>query len=137
MAPGRLFRSLGILRLSQNVRAFLFGLLLVGLLIGIVAALAAPLPARIDDEARIEAEASGAARGRYFAARNAEQTANDLAPDRAEEEIRRRLAEGDPDEIYERAYRYAWNDAVDTLSRRVPAQLLEREDHTQWIELLR
>ncbi len=61
------------------------------------------------------------------------------APDLAEDEVEARLSRdyGDADDGYRRAYEYAWNDAVNTLARRLPRQLLAGEEHTQWVELLR
>ena len=61
----------------------------------------------------------------------------EAAPRLAEDEVEAQLSDGDADDSYRRAYEYAWNDAVNTLARRVPRQLLAAEEHTQWIELLR
>ena len=47
------------------------------------------------------------------------------------------LKTGSREDGYALAHGDAWNDAVNQLSRRVPRQLLAREQHTQWIELLR
>lgn len=117
--------------------AFLLGFLLVASIVAIVAVFTGPLPKGISEEARVEAETVGAARGRYLAQRDAERSATELAPRQAEEEIGSRIEGGDPARAYQRAYEYAWNDAVNTLSRRIPRQLLAQEEHTQWIELLR
>ena len=125
------------LSLGQVIRPALLGFLLVAGVFVIVGVLTSPWASAIPDDIRADAETGGVARGKYLAERAARRAAVDTAPNVAEQEIAAQLANGNADNAYRRAYRYAWNDAVNTLARRIPSQLLAREEHTQWIELLR
>ncbi|MCY4619847.1 MAG: hypothetical protein OXD50_15045 [Chloroflexi bacterium] len=107
------------------------------MLVAIVGAVSLQLPDAIPEGVREDAIAGGAARGRYLAELEARQSAVEAAPRLAEDELEAQLSGGDADDGYRRAYEYAWNDAVNTLARGLPRQLLAEEEHTQWIELLR
>lgn len=121
----------------QSVRAFLLGFLLVAGVVAVVGVFAAPLPMELSAEDRAVPEAGGAARGRYLAQQDALKTAIERAPRLAADRIDALFASGNFQYGYRPTYLYAWNDAVDQLSRRVPNQLRSEEAHTQWIELLR
>ncbi len=121
----------------QSAIAFGFGFLAAGLIVVVLVA-ATPLfrggVSSVDEET---AKISGEARGAYLAERQARRDAQLLGPQAAERDLAGLLAEGTRGEGYELAYRRAWNDAVTQLSWRLPRQMLAREEHTQWIELLR
>ena len=121
----------------HNFRVALLGFFVAGMLVAIVGAVSLQLPDAIPEDVREDAIAGGVARGRYLAELEARQSAMEAAPRLAEDEVEAQLSDGDADDSYRRAYEYAWNDAVNTLARRVPRQLLAAEEHTQWIELLR
>ena len=82
-------------------------------------------------------EATGAARGQYLAQQEAKRNAVSEARRQASAEIAGLLGSDNFDRGYQPTYRYAWNDAIERLSRQVPRQRLHEEEHTQWIELLR
>lgn len=120
-----------------SLRAFLLGFTLVAVAVAIIGAVATPWPSGIPETLRAQVEASGEARGRYLAQQEARQNAIDEARQQAAAKIADLVAVGSFDSGYHPTYRYAWNDAIEQLSRRVPRQRLHEEEHTQWIELLR
>ena len=120
-----------------SLRAFLFGFTLVAIVVAIIAAFATPWPTGIPEAFRTQVEATGAARGRYLAQQEVKRDAIDEARRQAHVKIDGLIASDNFDRGYQPTYRYAWNDAIERLSRQVPRQRLHDEEHTQWIELLR
>jgi len=120
-----------------SLRAFLLGFALVAVAVAIIGAVATPWPSGIPDTLRAQVEASGEARGRYLAQQEAKRNAIDEGRQQAAAMITELTGTGSFDSGYQPTYRYAWNDAIERLSRQVPRQRLHEEDHTQWIELLR
>lgn len=120
-----------------SLRAFLLGFTLVAVAIGIIGAVATPWPSGIPETLRAQVEASGEVRGRYLAQQEAKRNAIDEARRQATLRIAELTGTGSSDSGYQPTYRYAWNDAIEQLSRQVPRQRLHEEEHTQWIELLR
>lgn len=120
-----------------SLRAFLLGFTFVAILVAIVGALATPWPSGIPEPLRAQVEATGAVRGRYLAQQEAKHDAIDVARRQATAEFAGLIESDNFDHGYLSTYRYAWNEAIERLSRQVPRQLLQEEEHTQWIELLR
>ena len=120
-----------------SLRAFLFGFTLVAVVVAIIGAFATEWPSGIPETLRDEVEAAGESRGRYLAQREAKRQAIEEAQQQASVEIAALIRAGSFETGYQPTYRYAWNDAIEELSRRVPRQRLHEEEHTQWIELLR
>jgi len=133
-------RLLGLLDARSwplGLRAFLLGFALVAIVVAIIGAVATPWPSGIPETYRTQVEVAGEVRGQYLARQEAKRNAIEAARRQASTSIADLVAVGSFDSGYQPTYRYAWNDAIERLSRQVPRQRLHEEDHTQWIELLR
>lgn len=122
---------------QQSAIAFGVGFLLMGVVMAVIIAATPAFRSGISSVTEEQAELSGESRGRYLAERRAARDARLIADDLADQDLPGLLADGAHADGRLLAYDYAWNDAVNTLSRRLPRQLLAREEHTQWIELER
>ena len=121
----------------QSAIAFGVGFLLMGVVMVVIIAATPAFRSGISAVTPEQAELSGESRGRYFAERRAARDARLIADDLADQDLPGLLADGSREDGRLLAYDYAWNDAVNTLARRLPRQMLAREEHTQWIELER
>lgn len=121
----------------QSTLAFAVGFVVIGIAMAVIIAATPAFRSGISQVTAEQAELSGESRGRFLAERVARREASLVADQLAAADLPALLAEGTRDDGYSLAYDYAWNDAVDKLSRRLPRQMLEREPGTQWIELLR
>lgn len=121
----------------QSTIAFGVGFLLMGVVMAVIIAATPAFRSGISAVTPEQAELSGESRGRYLAERRAARDARLIADDLADQDLPGLLADGSREAGRLLAYDYAWNDAVNTLSRRLPRQMLAREEHTQWIELER
>ena len=119
-----------------GLRAFLLGFVLVVIVVAIIGAFATPWPGGIPDDLRAQVESSAAVRGLYLAQQEAKEHAVEPGSREAAKRIDDLIASNNFESGYQSTYRYAWNDAIERLSRRVPGQRLHQEEHTQWIELL-
>lgn len=132
-----MFKLLKIRAWPLSLVAFLAGFTLVAIVVAVLAVVATPWPSGIPESYRNQVETAGATRGLFLAQQEARENAIDEAQRRASEELPSLTASESFDLGYQPTYRYAWNDAIETLSRRVPRQRLHEEEHTQWIELRR
>ena len=122
---------------AQAAVAFLIGVLVVAPVVVAIGLTTVPFPVPLSAEERGAARVAGETRGRYLAALEAAERVAQYGPRYFDDDFADVLKTGSRADGYALAYRDAWNDAVNQLSRRVPRQLLAREQHTQWIELLR
>lgn len=122
---------------QQSAIAFGVGFLLMAVVMAVIIAATPAFRSGISSVTEEQAQLSGESRGRYLAERRAARDARLIADDLADQDLPALLADGSREAGRLLAYDYAWNDAVNTLSRRLPRQLLAREEHTQWIELER
>lgn len=121
----------------QSTLAFAVGFVVIGIAMAVIIAATPAFRGGVSQVTSEQAELSGESRGRYFAEQRARRDARLIADDLAAQDLPALLQNGAHSDGYHLAYQYAWNDAVDKLSRRLPRQMLEREPGVQWIELLR